>query len=62
LKRRKSKEIGDNSSILTADEVAGYLKLSKITVYKLAKQGKIPGFRVGGSWRFNRSIIEEKMK
>jgi excisionase family DNA binding protein len=61
LKRRKSKEIGNNSSILTVDEVADYLRLSKITVYKLTKQGKIPGFRVGGSWRFNRSFIEEKM-
>ncbi|MCX5905313.1 MAG: helix-turn-helix domain-containing protein [Proteobacteria bacterium] len=50
------------TSILTADEVAEYLKLSKITVYKLAKQGSIPGFRVGGSWRFNKSFIEKMMK
>jgi excisionase family DNA binding protein len=60
--RRKNKELNDDSSILTADEIADYLKLSKITVYKLAKQGAIPGFRVGGSWRFNRSFIENMMK
>jgi len=60
--RRKNKELNSDAAILTADEVAEYLKLSKITVYKLAKQGSIPGFRVGGSWRFNRSFIEKMMK
>jgi excisionase family DNA binding protein len=60
--RRKNKDLNPDTSILTADEVAEYLKLSKITVYKLAKQGSIPGFRVGGSWRFNKSFIEKMMK
>ena len=55
----KSKELNADSPVLTVDEVAGYLRLSKITVYKLAKRGAIPGFRVGSSWRFNRSFIEK---
>jgi excisionase family DNA binding protein len=59
--RRKNKELNSDSSILTADEVAEYLKLSKITVYKLAKGGSLPAFRVGGSWRFSRSNIEKMM-
>ena len=59
--RRKNKELNSESSILTADEVAEYLKLSKITVYKLAKDESIPGFRVGGSWRFSKSNIEKMM-
>jgi excisionase family DNA binding protein len=59
--RRKNKELNTDSSILTADEVAEYLKLSKITVYKLAKDGSLPGFRVGGSWRFSKSNIEKMM-
>jgi excisionase family DNA binding protein len=59
--RRKNKELNSESSILTADEVAEYLKLSKITVYKLAKDGSLPGFRVGGSWRFSKSNIEKMM-
>ncbi|MCX5895660.1 MAG: helix-turn-helix domain-containing protein, partial [Proteobacteria bacterium] len=49
--RRKNKDLNSETSIMTADEVADYLKLSKITVYKLAKDGALPGFRVGGSWR-----------
>jgi excisionase family DNA binding protein len=57
----KNKGFNADSPVLTADEVAEYLKLSKITVYKLAKQGTIPGFRVGSSWRFNKSFIEKLM-
>ena len=48
-----------NTVIMTVDEVAAYLKLSKITVYKLTQKGAIPGFRIGSSWRFNREVIEE---
>lgn len=45
--------------IMTVDEVAVYLKLSKITVYKLTQKGEIPGFRIGSSWRYNREKIDE---
>jgi excisionase family DNA binding protein len=47
------------SIIMTVDEVAEYLKLSKITVYKLTQKGEIPGFRIGSSWRYNREKIDE---
>jgi excisionase family DNA binding protein len=42
---------------MTVEEVADFLKLSKITVYKLVKKGELPGFRVGNSWRFRREMI-----
>ena len=48
----------ENSAIMTIDEVASFLKLSKITIYKLVKRGDIPAFRVGNSWRFQRDKIE----
>ncbi len=38
--------------ILTLKEVAEYLKLAEKTAYRLAAEGKLPGFKVGGSWRF----------
>ena len=44
--------------ILTLKEVAQYLKLAEKTAYKLAADGKLPGFKVGGSWRFKQSDIE----
>ena len=46
------------SEIMTPKEVATYLKMSVLTVYKHAKMGTIPGFRIGNSWRFDKSRID----
>ncbi|QFT56309.1 helix-turn-helix domain-containing protein [Microbulbifer sp. THAF38] len=48
-----------NDQILTLKEVAAYLKLAEKTAYKLAAAGKLPGFKVGGSWRFKREDIDQ---
>lgn len=48
-----------SNDILTLKEVAIYLKLAEKTAYRLAAEGKLPGFKVGGSWRFKASDIEE---
>lgn len=45
--------------ILTLKDVAAYLKLAEKTAYKLAAEGKLPGFKVGGSWRFKAVDIEK---
>jgi excisionase family DNA binding protein len=45
--------------ILTIQEVADYLKLNDKTAYRLASEGKLPGFKVGGSWRFKCTDIEK---
>jgi len=44
--------------ILTIKEVAGYLKVTERTLYRLVREGKIPAFKVGGSWRFQLADIE----
>ena len=44
--------------IMTIDEVADYLRINKKTAYRLAGESKLPGFKVGGAWRFRRSEIE----
>ena len=46
-------------SYLTLREVAELLKLSEKTLYRLVQQGKLPSFKVGGSWRFRRTDIEK---
>lgn len=46
-------------NILTIREVADLLKINEKTVYKLAADAKIPGFKVGGSWRFDRATISK---
>jgi excisionase family DNA binding protein len=44
-------------NILTIRQVADLLKINEKTVYKLAAAAKIPGMKVGGSWRFDRATI-----
>ena len=48
--------------IITAKDVAQYLKLSESTIYKLASNGEIPGFRIGDSWRFDMDEILNLVK
>ena len=48
--------------ILNADQVGEMLKVHPRTVKRLASQGELPGFRVGGQWRFRREAIEEYIK
>jgi len=43
-------------------EVAEYLKLAEKTEYRLAAEGKLSDFKVGGSWRFHRDELEKFTK
>ena len=43
---------------LTPNEVAKSLKLHPFTVARLAREGKIPAFKVGGVWRFKKDQFE----
>lgn len=45
--------------VMTLQEVAAYLKIARSTAYKLAREGKIPGQKVGRHWRFHRVAIDE---
>lgn len=47
-----------SDEILTIQELAEYLKLNEKTAYRLAGEGKLPGFKVGGSWRFKRKDLD----
>jgi excisionase family DNA binding protein len=48
--------------IMTMDELAEYLKISKSTLYKLAVESKIPGTKIGKRWRFHKDAIDEWVK
>lgn len=47
---------------MTVKDVADYLKINERTVYRMAAAGSIPGFKVGASWRFKLTEIEEWIK
>lgn len=44
--------------ILTLGEVALYSKAGRRTVYRLVQQGEVPGFKLGGTWRFRRAELD----
>lgn len=48
--------------IMTMDELAEYLKISKSTLYKLAVEDKLPGQKIGKRWRFHKGAIDEWLK
>lgn len=47
------------TDIITIRELAAYLKMAEKTLYRLASEGAIPGFKVGGAWRFRKSEIDK---
>ena len=51
-----------DAEILTIREVSEYLKVTERTIYRLAAAKKIPGFKVGGAWRFSHAEIDQWMR
>lgn len=45
-------------SVMTVKEVADYLRVNQRTVYRLAVERRLPGFKVGAIWRFKRDDID----
>lgn len=48
-----------DNRIMSIDELATYLSMSKSTLYKLSQEGKIPRQKIGRHWRYNREYIDE---
>ena len=46
------------SEIMTLEETAQYLKLGKSTLYKMAREGKIPAVKIANQWRFRKEDID----
>ncbi len=44
--------------VMTVKEVADYLRVNQRTVYRLAVERKLPCFKVGATWRFQRAAID----
>ncbi len=51
-----------DSDFLTAEEISTYLRLPLSTVYKLAQDKRLPGFKVGKHWRFRNEAIQNWIK
>jgi excisionase family DNA binding protein len=45
--------------ILDVAAAARYLRITRATLYKLAKEKKVPGLKIGGQWRFSKDRLDE---
>jgi excisionase family DNA binding protein len=50
---------GEKPRSMTTDEVAEYLRISRVSVYRLVKDKKIPVSRIGQQLRFRKDVIDD---
>ena len=50
-----------NDEVLTAEEAAHLLKVSKKTLLRYARDGQVPGTKLGRVWRFRRSDMLDRL-
>jgi excisionase family DNA binding protein len=58
----KKKVLDDRANepakLMTLQEVADYLRVTRSTIHRMMKRNEIPGFRIGRHWRFNLDEID----
>lgn len=57
---RELREMGKD--LLAAEEVASYLDINPVTVYRWCRQGKLPGLRIGRYWRIRREALDDFLR
>jgi len=45
--------------LITVEEIADYLRVTRKTIYRLLEGGSIPATKVGRQWRFDKAAIDE---
>lgn len=48
----------ERTQIMTTKEIAKYLGVHEMTVYRWLKKGVLPGFKIGGRWRSKKDILD----
>ncbi len=61
LRRKDEERSGGVRSVknemLTAKEVAVYLNINEKTIYRLVREGRLPGTKITGKWTFSRALV-----
>ncbi len=47
------------AEIMTVKELAKYLKMKEVTIYRCAQEGRLPGIKIRGQWRFDKNRIDQ---
>ncbi len=45
--------------VMTVKDVAEYLDVHPMTIYKYVKDGRIPAFKIGDSWRIRKDAMQK---
>ncbi len=45
-------------TVMTLEEVSKYLRINKSTVYRMARDGTLPAWKLGNVWRFKKEALE----
>lgn len=61
LAKKNSNKRELNDELLTTDELCSYLKLSRVSIWALTKQGILPFVRVGAQKRYLKSSVLKKL-
>lgn len=48
--------------LITLEEAASLLRLSRYTLYRMAAAGRIPALKAGRQWRFSRRDLHEWLR
>jgi len=46
-------------TLMTIDDLALYLRVTKRTIYDWLKHNKVPAFKIVGQWRFKKDKIDQ---
>ena len=46
------------TQIMTLAEIAKYLGVHQMTVYRMLKSGRLPGFKLGRQWRTKKDVLD----
>ncbi len=55
---RKEMPNRERTQIMTTKEIAKYLGVHEMTVYRWLKKGVLPGFKIGGRWRSKKDLLD----
>ena len=48
-----------NNNLMTIEDLADYLKVTRRTIYDWLKHNKIPALKLVGQWRFKKDKIDD---
>src|SRR3712207_2998156 len=55
-------EVSMKKDLLSVEEVAGYLGVGPVTIYRWCREGSLPCLKIGKSWRVRREALEDFLR